>query len=97
MVVARITFRVNDNVQSDGFDIFPDFSAGGGIFNNDGVDVTDLFEITPAAVDFWVPEPGTALLLYGKVLWVEQSENYQRRSGPEVVLAALRTHLDRVQ
>ncbi len=30
----------------------------------------------------------------GKVLWIDQSENYQRRSGPEVVLAALRTHLD---
>ena len=31
ILIARITFRVNDNVQSDGFDIFPDFSAGGGI------------------------------------------------------------------
>jgi hypothetical protein len=30
----------------------------------------------------------------GKVLWMDQSENYQRRSGPEVVLAALRKHLD---
>ena len=30
----------------------------------------------------------------GKVLWMEVSENYQRRSGPEVVLAALQQHLD---
>ena len=30
----------------------------------------------------------------GKVLWVDKSENYQRRSGPEIVLAAMRTHLD---
>ena len=30
----------------------------------------------------------------GKVLWMEVSENYQRRSGPEVVLAALQNHLD---
>ncbi len=30
----------------------------------------------------------------GKVLWVEMAENYQRRSGPEVVLAAIQKHLD---
>ena len=30
----------------------------------------------------------------GKVLWMDVTENYQRRSGPEVVLAALRKHLD---
>ena len=30
----------------------------------------------------------------GEVLWMDVSEDYQRRSGPEVVLAALRTHLD---
>jgi peroxiredoxin len=30
----------------------------------------------------------------GRVLWMDQSEDYQRRSGPEVVLAALREHLD---
>ncbi len=42
-----------------------------------------------------LPVP-TSLLIDGdgKVLWIDQSENYQRRSGPEVVLAALRTHLD---
>jgi hypothetical protein len=30
----------------------------------------------------------------GNVLWIDVSENYQRRSGPEVVLAALQNHLD---
>ena len=30
----------------------------------------------------------------GRVLWMDVSENYQRRSGPEVVLAALQKHLD---
>ena len=42
-----------------------------------------------------LPVP-TSLLVdaEGKVLWMDQSENYQRRSGPEVVLAALQKHLD---
>ncbi len=41
-----------------------------------------------------LPVP-TSLLIHGdgKVLWMDQSENYQRRSGPDSVLAALRTHL----
>ena len=30
----------------------------------------------------------------GTVLWMEVSGDYQRRSGPEVVLAAMQTHLD---
>ena len=29
----------------------------------------------------------------GTVLWMDQSENYQRRSDPDYVLGALRTHL----
>lgn len=29
----------------------------------------------------------------GRVVWIEQSENYQRRSDPDVVLGALRRHL----
>lgn len=42
-----------------------------------------------------LPVPATLLIdADGKVLWMEVAENYQRRSGPEVVLAALRTHLD---
>jgi len=30
----------------------------------------------------------------GKVLWMDQSENYQRRSDPDYVLGALRSCLD---
>ena len=30
----------------------------------------------------------------GTVLWMDQSENYQRRSDPNYVLGALREHLD---
>ncbi len=42
-----------------------------------------------------LPVPTTLLIdSDGKVLWIEHSENYQRRSGPEFVLAALKTHLD---
>ena len=42
-----------------------------------------------------LPVP-TSLLIdgNGNVLWMDQSEDYQRRSGPGTVLAALRTHLD---
>ena len=42
-----------------------------------------------------LPVP-TSLLIDadGRVLWMDQSENYQRRSDPEVILAALRKHLD---
>jgi peroxiredoxin len=42
-----------------------------------------------------LPVP-TSLLVdaEGKILWMDQAENYQRRSGPDVVLAALRQHLD---
>jgi len=29
----------------------------------------------------------------GVVRWIDQSKNYQRRSDPDIVLAALREHL----
>lgn len=42
-----------------------------------------------------LPVPTTLLVdRDGRVLWMDQAENYQRRSGPEVVLAAMREHLD---
>lgn len=42
-----------------------------------------------------LPVPVTLLVdRDGKVLWMDVAENYQRRSGPEVVLAAIRAHLD---
>jgi len=30
----------------------------------------------------------------GKILWMDQSENYQRRSDPDYVLGALKSNLD---
>ncbi len=42
-----------------------------------------------------LPVPTTLLVdSTGKVLWMDQAENYQRRSGPEVVLTAMETYLD---
>ena len=63
--------------------------------------VTDAFGLRNLAIHSGprdvdgLPVP-TSLLVDGdgKVLWVDQAENYQRRSGPEVVLAALERHLD---
>lgn len=64
--------------------------------------VTDAFGLRnqgphsgpPSGADA-LPVPTTLLVdRDGTVLWLEHSENYQRRSGPETVLAALRRHLD---
>ena len=42
-----------------------------------------------------LPVPTTMLVdENGKVLWLEHADNYQWRSGPEVVLAAIQAHLD---
>lgn len=42
-----------------------------------------------------LPVPTTMILdATGKVLWLEHADNYQWRSGPEVVLAAIQTYLD---
>ena len=42
-----------------------------------------------------LPIPTTVLVdAKGIVRWIDQSENYQRRSDPERVLAALRSRLD---
>ena len=41
-----------------------------------------------------LPVPTTLLVSSkGEVLWLEHADNYQRRSGPEVILAALNTYL----
>lgn len=43
-----------------------------------------------------LPVPTTMLVdENGKVVWLEHADNYQWRSGPEVVLAAIETHLDK--
>ena len=42
-----------------------------------------------------LPVPTTLLVdPGGRVLWIDQSENYQKRSGPQVVLAAVQRYLD---
>jgi peroxiredoxin len=42
-----------------------------------------------------LPIPASVLVdADGKVLWLDVSDNYQRRSGPEVVLAAVEKYLD---
>ncbi len=41
-----------------------------------------------------LPVPTTILAdAEGKVLWLDQSENYQRRSDPDYVLGALREYI----
>lgn len=42
-----------------------------------------------------LPVPTTLLVdARGKVLWIDMSEDYQRRSDPQVVLEAMRSHFD---
>ena len=45
-----------------------------------------------------LPVPATLLVnRNGKVLWMDISEDYQRRSDPSVVLAAMQQHFDTIQ
>ena len=62
--------------------------------------VTDLFGIRNQGVHTGppgvsgLPVPTTILVdAEGVVRWIDQSKNYQRRSDPDIVLAALREHL----
>ena len=62
--------------------------------------VTDLFGLRNQGVHSGppgirgLPVPTTILAdAQGVVRWIDKSENYQRRSGPDRVLAALREHL----
>ena len=63
--------------------------------------VTDAFGLrntefhTGPPSDEALPVPATLLVdRNGKVLWVDLSEDYQRRSDPSVVLAAMQAHFD---
>ena len=64
--------------------------------------VTDLFGLRNTGFHSGMPGGAkslpvpTSLLVdaNGTVLWMDQSENYQRRSDPNYVRAALATHLD---
>ncbi len=63
--------------------------------------VTDLFGLRNQGFHSGMPGGAKALPVptsvltddKGTVLWLDQSENYQRRSDPEYVLSALRKHL----
>ena len=63
--------------------------------------VTDRFGLRNLGIHSGIPGGAKALpvptsILAGSdgvVLWMDQSENYQRRSDPDVVLGALRQHL----
>ena len=66
--------------------------------------VTDQFGLRNLGIHSGPPPPlaakalpvPTSLLVdaNGKVIWMDQSENYQRRSDPAYVLAALQEHMD---
>ena len=68
------------------------------------LEVTDLFGLRnqgihsgpPAGIAAPALPVPTSLLVdaAGKVLWIDQHKNYQRRSDPDIVLGALKTHLD---
>jgi peroxiredoxin len=67
------------------------------------LEITDRFGLRNRGIHSGPPPPAgpealpvpTSLLIgpNGDVLWMDQSENYQRRSDPEYVLGALREHL----
>jgi len=64
------------------------------------LEVTNLYGLKNQAVHSGppgipgLPVPTTILAdAAGRVRWMDQSENYQRRSDPEYVLAALEEHI----
>jgi peroxiredoxin len=64
------------------------------------LEVTDLYGLRNQAVNSGPPgvpgQPVPTTILAdadGVVRWIDQSENYQRRSGPEYVLAAIVQHI----
>ena len=65
------------------------------------LEVTDRFGLRNKGMHSGMPGGAKALPVptsiladaAGKVLWMDQSENYQRRSDPDYVLGALNAHL----
>ena len=82
----------------------PKHRLGATLLSDRDLHVTDRFGLRNEGVHSGPPPPigakalpvPTSLLVdaAGTVVWMDQSENYQRRSDPDVVLAALRSHLD---
>jgi len=66
------------------------------------LEVIDLFGLRNQGIHSGIPGSAKALPVPtsilanadGEVLWMDQSENYQQRSDPNYVLAALRRHLN---
>ena len=63
--------------------------------------VTDAFGLRNQAIHSGpssteaLPVPTTLLVdQEGRVVWIDMSENYQKRSDPQVVLDAMRAHFD---
>ena len=76
---------------------------GATMLSDPELEVTDRFGFRNKGIHSGPRRPGSAGVLpvptsvladaNGMVLWMDQSENYQRRSDPGYVLAALRDHL----
>ena len=75
------------------------------ILSDRGLDVTDRFGLRNQGIHSGMPSTlggakalpvPTSILANseGRVVWMDQSESYQRRSDPDTVLSALRAHLD---
>ena len=73
------------------------------MLSDTGLEVTDAFGLrntgfhsAPGSEEAEaLPVPATLLIdRSGKVLWIDLSKDYQRRSDPSVVLAAMRAHFD---
>jgi peroxiredoxin len=72
----------------------------GTMLSDRALEVTNLYGLRNHAVHSGppgmagLPVPTTILAdAEGRVRWMDQSENYQRRSDPETVLAALTEHI----
>jgi len=71
---------------------------GAAMLSDPKLDVTDLYGLRNQKVQTGPPgrpQPVPTSILAdagGVIRWIDQSETYQRRSGPDYVLAALKAH-----
>ena len=79
---------------------YPQHRLGAVMLSDRDLAVTDAFGLRnlgfhsgPLGLE-GLPVPTSILIgSDGKVLWIDQAENYQRRNGPKVVQAALQRYL----